>query len=52
MSNEELLTQGIVTSAGKELIIYMNKHFGSSVWGKVIEGVKAIEEEMQNINQN
>ena len=31
---------------GKELIIYMNTHFGSSVWGKVIESVKAIEKEL------
>jgi hypothetical protein len=40
------LLEGIKTEAGKELIIYMNTHFGSSVWGKVIESVKAIEKEL------
>ena len=50
MSNEELLTEGIISSAGKDLVIYFNQHYGSSLWGKVIAGVKAIEEELQNIN--
>jgi len=44
MSDE--LLEGIKTKAGQELITYMNKYFGSSVWGKVIEGVKAIEKEL------
>jgi hypothetical protein len=47
MIQNEWLTEGVKTKAGKELIIYMNKHFGSSVWGKVIDGVKAIEKEMR-----
>ena len=46
MNNDEWLIEGIKTKAGKELVIYMNKHFGSSVWGKVIEGVKDIEKEL------
>jgi hypothetical protein len=46
MTNDEWLIEGIKTKAGKELVIYMNKYFGSSVWGKVIEGVKDIEKEL------
>ena len=42
------LTEGVKTEAGKELIIYMNQHFGSAVWGRVIDGVKAIEKELNN----
>ena len=47
MTNNEWLIEGIKTEAGKELIIYMNKHFGSSAWGRVIDGVKAIEKELE-----
>lgn len=45
MTHYELL-DGIQTQAGKDLITYMNQHFGSAVWGRVIEGVKAIEKEL------
>jgi hypothetical protein len=41
------LLDGIKTDAGKELITYINQYYGSSVWGRVIEGVKAIEKELE-----
>ena len=41
------LIEGVKTEAGKELIIHMNQHYGSSVWGRVIDGVKAIEKELE-----
>lgn len=44
----DILLGGIKTEAGKALIVYMNEHYGSSIWGKVIEGVKAIEKELSN----
>jgi hypothetical protein len=43
----DILLDGIKTEAGKELITYMNQHYGSSVWGRVIKGVKAIEKELE-----
>jgi hypothetical protein len=37
---------GIKTQAGLEMFEYFNTNYGSSVWGKVLEGIKAIEEEL------
>lgn len=48
---DDPLTYGIKTDAGRELIIYMNKHYGSSVWGRVREGVRAIELELANMDK-
>jgi hypothetical protein len=36
----------IKTQAGLEMFKYFNDNYGSSVWGKVLEGIKAIEEEL------
>lgn len=40
------ITEGIKTQAGRELIIYMNKHYGSAIWSKTLKSVKAIEKEL------
>lgn len=37
----------IETEAGRELWSYMNNHYGSSVWGRVGDGVLAVEAEMR-----
>ena len=37
----------IKTQAGKDMFKYFNDNYGSSIWGKVLEGIKAIEEELQ-----
>ena len=44
---DDPLTYGIKTDAGRELLIYMNKYWGSSVWGPVKEGIIAIEKELE-----
>ena len=36
----------IKTKAGLEMFKYFNDNYGSSVWGKVLEGIQAIEEEL------
>jgi hypothetical protein len=36
----------IKTKAGKDMFKYFNDNYGSSIWGKVLEGIKAIEEEL------
>ena len=41
------ITEGIKSQAGRELIIYMNKHYGSAIWSKTLKSVKAIEKELQ-----
>lgn len=46
---DDPLTYGIKTDAGRELVIYMNKHYGSAIWGRVQESVKAIELELINM---
>jgi hypothetical protein len=40
-------TTGIKTQAGLEMFEYFNANYGSNVWGKVLEGIKAIEEELK-----
>jgi hypothetical protein len=40
-------TSGIKTQAGLEMFEYFNANYGSAVWGKVLEGIKAIEEELK-----
>ncbi len=40
--------EDIKTEAGKELFKYVNRHWGSAVWGPVINGIIAIEKEMEN----
>jgi len=42
----DILLEGIKTQAGAELIIWANENFGSIVWGKIIDSVKAIEQEL------
>jgi hypothetical protein len=37
----------IKTQAGKDMFKYFNDNYGSSVWGKVLEGIKAIEKELK-----
>jgi hypothetical protein len=41
MSHDDIKTQ-----AGRDMFKYFNNNYGSSVWGKVLEGIKAIEEEL------
>jgi hypothetical protein len=36
----------IKTQAGKDMFKYFNDNYGSSIWGKVLEGIKAIEKEL------
>ena len=48
--NEELLMDfgnQIKTQAGKEMFKYFNDNYGSSIWGPVLEGIKAIEKELE-----
>lgn len=40
------ITTGIKTQAGLEMFKYFNDNYGSSIWGKVLEGIKAIEKEL------
>ena len=37
----------ITTDAGKELWREMNQHYGSVVWGRVGDGIEAVEAEMR-----
>jgi acid phosphatase class B len=37
----------IKTQAGLKMFEYFNANYGSNVWGKVLEGIKAIEEELK-----
>jgi hypothetical protein len=37
----------IKTQAGKDMFKYFNDNYGSSVWGRVLKGIKAIEKELQ-----
>lgn len=37
----------IKTEAGKEFWSYMNNNYGSSVWGRVEDGILAVEAEMR-----
>lgn len=39
-------TDEIKTQAGKEMFKYFNDNYGSSIWGPVLKGIKAIEREM------
>ena len=36
----------IKTQAGKDMFKYFNDNYGSSIWGPVLEGIKAIEKEL------
>jgi len=38
---------GIKTQAGKDMFKYFNDNYGSSIWSKVLKGIKAIEKEME-----
>lgn len=38
----------IKTEAGKELFKLINNNYGSIIWGPVLEGILAIEKEMEN----
>ena len=40
------ITTGIKTQAGLDMFKYFNDNYGSSIWGPVLEGIKAIEKEM------
>jgi hypothetical protein len=42
-----LMSDNIKTQAGLEMFKYFNDNYGSSVWGKVLEGIKAIEKELE-----
>ena len=49
LSNDETYQaskSGIKTQAGLKMFEYFNTNYGSDVWGKVLEGIKAIEEEL------
>lgn len=37
----------IKTQAGKEMFKYFNDNYGSIIWGPVLEGIKAIEKELE-----
>jgi hypothetical protein len=37
----------IKTQAGKDMFKYFNDNYGSSIWGRVLEGIKAIEKELE-----
>ena len=37
----------IKTQAGKDMFKYFNDNYGSAIWGPVLEGVKAIEKELE-----
>jgi len=41
------ITTGIKTQAGLEMFKYFNDNYGSSIWGKVLEGIKSIEKELE-----
>jgi hypothetical protein len=41
------VSTGIQTQAGIELFTYMNQNYGSAVWGKVLNGILAIEAELK-----
>jgi len=34
------------TEAGKELFEYFNENYGSSIWGPILKGIQAIENEL------
>ena len=38
---------GIKTEAGKDMFKYFNDNYGSSIWGMVLKGIKAIEKELE-----
>ena len=40
------MIEDIKTQAGKDMFKYLNDNYGSSIWGPVLEGIKAIEREM------
>jgi len=40
------MTHDIKTQAGKDMFKYFNDNYGSSIWGPVLEGIKAIEKEL------
>jgi hypothetical protein len=40
------MSDNIKTQAGQDMFKYFNDNYGSSVWGKVLEGIKAIEKEL------
>lgn len=41
------ITTGIKTQAGKDMFKYFNDNYGSVIWGPVLEGIKAIEKELE-----
>lgn len=43
---DDPLTYGIKTDAGREMLIYFNQYYGSSIWGKIKDGIIAIENEI------
>ena len=43
----EYIPFNITTDAGKELWHEMNQHYGSVVWGRVGDGIEAVEAEMR-----
>jgi len=45
-------TTGIKTQAGLEMFKYFNDNFGSAVWGKVLEGIQAIEKELTPLSKS
>ena len=40
------MIEDIKTHAGKYMFKYFNDNYGSSIWGPVLEGIKAIEKEL------
>ena len=45
-SGIKMTTEDIKTQAGRDMFKYFNDNYGSSIWGPVLEGIKAIEREM------
>ena len=40
------MTYEIKTKAGKEMFKYFNDNYGSAIWGPVLDGIQAIEQEL------
>ena len=37
----------IKTRAGRDMFQYFNENYGSAIWGRVLEGIIAIEKEVE-----
>ena len=46
MTHDEPIAE-IKTQAGLEMFKYFNDNYGSSIWGRVLRGIQAIEKELE-----